>query len=254
MLRPRRLASEFGAGSGSRSEKWQRVPHRLSHRRRSRLPKWDGFAVTDTWGPLRCAPRQRWRRCGRPSSRSWTPFRRTATARTIATWTATPCTIWPPSRPSWSGWPCLYGPDLLLWRTNFFVKNRGSKAIPWHQDFNYWPLEPPVIISAWIAVDPSTRQNGNLQVIPGSHRSYRPAHRGHPRRAVRGDGGCRLLRSAQPDRPGDAAGRVHPVQRAHAAPLGGQPLRACAASGWRCARSSRSSRCCSTTPTTTPCR
>ena len=68
----------------------------------------------------------------------------------------------------------LYGPDLLLWRTNFFVKNRGSKAIPWHQDFNYWPLEPPVIISAWIAVDPSTRQNGNLQVIPGSHRSIVP--------------------------------------------------------------------------------
>ena len=69
---------------------------------------------------------------------------------------------------------CLYGSDLLLWRTNFFVKNRGSKAIPWHQDFNYWPLEPPVIVSAWIAVDPSTRQNGNLQVIPGSHRSIVP--------------------------------------------------------------------------------
>ena len=68
----------------------------------------------------------------------------------------------------------LYGPDLLLWRTNFFVKNRGSKAIPWHQDFHYWPLEPPVIISAWIAVDPSTRQNGNLQVIPGSHRTIVP--------------------------------------------------------------------------------
>ena len=68
----------------------------------------------------------------------------------------------------------LYGPDLLLWRTNFFVKRRGSKAIPWHQDFNYWPLEPPVIVSAWIAVDPSTRQNGNLQVIPGSHRSIVP--------------------------------------------------------------------------------
>ena len=68
----------------------------------------------------------------------------------------------------------LYGPDLLLWRTNFFVKNRGSKAIPWHQDFHYWPLEPPVIISSWIAVDPSTRQNGNLQVIPGSHRTIVP--------------------------------------------------------------------------------
>ena len=68
----------------------------------------------------------------------------------------------------------LYGGDLLLWRTNFFVKQRGSKAIPWHQDFNYWPLEPPVIVSAWIAVDPSTRQNGNLQVIPGSHRTIVP--------------------------------------------------------------------------------
>ena len=35
----------------------------------------------------------------------------------------------------------LYGPDLLVWRTNFFVKNQGSKAIPWHQDFHYCPLE-----------------------------------------------------------------------------------------------------------------
>ena len=51
---------------------------------------------------------------------------------------------------------CLYGHDLLLWRTNFFVKESGAKEIPWHQDFNYWPLEPPIIVSAWIAIDPST--------------------------------------------------------------------------------------------------
>ena len=75
----------------------------------------------------------------------------------------------------------LYGPDLLLWRTNFFVKEPGAKEIPWHlfvvrkaldtlfgdnkrkssslalrQDRNYWPLEPPIIISAWIAVDAAT--------------------------------------------------------------------------------------------------
>ena len=68
----------------------------------------------------------------------------------------------------------LYGPDLLLSRTGFFVTNRGSKATPWHQDFYHWPLEPPVIISAWIAVDPSTGENGNLQVIPGSHRTIVP--------------------------------------------------------------------------------
>ncbi|MEE2659544.1 MAG: phytanoyl-CoA dioxygenase family protein [Candidatus Latescibacterota bacterium] len=74
----------------------------------------------------------------------------------------------------------LCGRDLLLWRTNFFVKSpvtdEGIKdrEVPWHQDFNYWPLEPPVIISAWIAVDPSTRENGCLQVISGSHRKVIP--------------------------------------------------------------------------------
>ena len=69
---------------------------------------------------------------------------------------------------------CLYGADLLLWRTNFFIKYKGTRAIPWHQDFNYWPIEPPIIISAWLAVDASTQENGNLQLIPGSHRKVIP--------------------------------------------------------------------------------
>ena len=73
----------------------------------------------------------------------------------------------------------LYGEDLLIWRTNFFIKDpvdpaHEPKQIPWHQDFNYWPLEPPVILSAWIAVDPSTRENGCVQVLPGSHRKPLP--------------------------------------------------------------------------------
>ncbi len=68
----------------------------------------------------------------------------------------------------------LYGPDLLLWRTNFFVKEPGAKEIPWHQDFNYWPLEPPIIISAWIAIDAATLENSCLQILPGSHRKVVP--------------------------------------------------------------------------------
>lgn len=68
----------------------------------------------------------------------------------------------------------LYGPDLLLWRTNFFVKEPGAKEIPWHQDFNYWPVEPPIIISAWIAVDSATLENSCLQILPGSHRKVIP--------------------------------------------------------------------------------
>ncbi len=68
----------------------------------------------------------------------------------------------------------VYGPDLLLWRTNFFIKHQDGKEIPWHQDYNYWPLEPAVIISAWIAVDRTSTENGCLQIIPGSHRKILP--------------------------------------------------------------------------------
>lgn len=68
----------------------------------------------------------------------------------------------------------LYGPDLLLWRTNFFVKDPGSKEIPWHQDFNFWPLEPPVIVSVWIAIDRASVENSCVRLIPGSHRLVVP--------------------------------------------------------------------------------
>ena len=68
----------------------------------------------------------------------------------------------------------LYGDDLLLWRTNFFTKEPGGLEIPWHQDFNYWPLEPPVICSAWLAIDPATTENSCVQIIPGSHRKVAP--------------------------------------------------------------------------------
>jgi hypothetical protein len=69
---------------------------------------------------------------------------------------------------------CLYGVDLLLWRTNFFIKEPGAKEIPWHQDHNYWPLEPAIIASAWIAIDEATVENSCVQVIPGSHRKILP--------------------------------------------------------------------------------
>ena len=64
---------------------------------------------------------------------------------------------------------CILGEDLLLWRTNFFIKEPGGVEIPWHQDSPYWPLEPHIACSAWIAIDPSTKGNGCVQVIPGSH-------------------------------------------------------------------------------------
>ncbi len=69
---------------------------------------------------------------------------------------------------------CLLGPDLVVWATNFWLKPPGGAEIPWHQDINFWPLEPPVNVSAWIAIDKVTVENSCVQVIPGSHRRSIP--------------------------------------------------------------------------------
>lgn len=68
----------------------------------------------------------------------------------------------------------LLGGDLVLWATYFFNKEPGGAEIPWHQDFNYWPLEPVVNLSAWIAIDPVTAENSCVRVIPGSHKKIVP--------------------------------------------------------------------------------
>ncbi|MEX0775462.1 MAG: phytanoyl-CoA dioxygenase family protein [Phycisphaeraceae bacterium] len=68
----------------------------------------------------------------------------------------------------------LYGPDLIMWATNFFNKEPGGCEIPWHQDLSYWPLEPLINISAWIAIDRVTIENSAVQIIPGSHKSVYP--------------------------------------------------------------------------------
>ena len=43
-------------------------------------------------------------------------------------------------------------------------------ALPWHQDGEYWPMRPLATVTIWVAIDPATRENGCLRVIPGSHR------------------------------------------------------------------------------------
>jgi ectoine hydroxylase len=52
-------------------------------------------------------------------------------------------------------------------------------AWAWHQDYGYWYQNGvlfPDLVSAFIAVDPCTRENGCLQVIEGSHRLGRVDH------------------------------------------------------------------------------
>ncbi|MFC5590301.1 phytanoyl-CoA dioxygenase family protein [Sporosarcina soli] len=68
----------------------------------------------------------------------------------------------------------IFGESLVLWRSVFWCKNPGEKAVPWHQDAYYWPIEPAINITAWLAIDPAFASNSCVQVIPGSHKSVVP--------------------------------------------------------------------------------
>jgi ectoine hydroxylase-related dioxygenase (phytanoyl-CoA dioxygenase family) len=70
----------------------------------------------------------------------------------------------------------VIGDNIALWNCSFFAKPAkvGTKT-PWHQDGEYWPIEPLATCTVWIAIDASTPENGCLRVIPGSHREQRLA-------------------------------------------------------------------------------
>jgi non-heme Fe2+,alpha-ketoglutarate-dependent halogenase len=69
----------------------------------------------------------------------------------------------------------LLGPDLLCWGSQFFAKPAGDAAyVSWHQDATYWGLSSPDVVTAWIALTPSTRESGCMQVVPGTHHAQVP--------------------------------------------------------------------------------
>jgi ectoine hydroxylase-related dioxygenase (phytanoyl-CoA dioxygenase family) len=65
----------------------------------------------------------------------------------------------------------VIGDDVILWGCHVFCKpaNHGYET-PWHQDGHYWPIRPLSNCTVWVALEPSTRANGCLRVIPRSHR------------------------------------------------------------------------------------
>lgn len=63
------------------------------------------------------------------------------------------------------------GPDIALFGAHYFCKMPFvGRAVLWHQDGSYWPLEPIEVVTLWLAVDEATPENGCLRVIPGTHK------------------------------------------------------------------------------------
>ena len=73
-------------------------------------------------------------------------------------------------------------------------------AWAWHQDYGYWYQNGvlfPLLTSAFIAVDPATRENGCMQVLSGSHQHGPHRSRSHRRSGRRGSwSACAKPRSA----------------------------------------------------------
>jgi hypothetical protein len=63
----------------------------------------------------------------------------------------------------------ILGPDIALFSSHFICKPRGNgKRVPWHEDSFYWKgmLAPMEVVTIWLAIDPSTKENGCMKVIP----------------------------------------------------------------------------------------
>ncbi|GAA1726638.1 phytanoyl-CoA dioxygenase family protein [Isoptericola hypogeus] len=64
----------------------------------------------------------------------------------------------------------LLGEEPLACQTMLYFKPPGARGQSLHQDNFYLRVEPSTCIAAWVALDIVDRDNGGLQVVPGTHR------------------------------------------------------------------------------------
>src|SRR6266496_4245186 len=66
----------------------------------------------------------------------------------------------------------LLGGAVRFWHDQLFCKPADHGGlVAWHQDYSYWTRTQPMAhLSCWIGLDDSTRDNGCVHYVPGSHR------------------------------------------------------------------------------------
>ena len=102
----------------------------------------------------------------------------------------------------------LIGPDIEFLSDKVVYKSADTGyGSPWHQDWPYWKGAHK--LSVWVALEPATKENGCLKLLPGSHKAVAE----HAGTAKEGEGfGHRLSEDAvdeslavsAPCEPGDA--------------------------------------------------
>lgn len=66
----------------------------------------------------------------------------------------------------------LLGGAVRFWHDQLFCKPpRHGGVVAWHQDYSYWTRTRPLAhLTCWIGLDDSTRENGCVHYVPGSHK------------------------------------------------------------------------------------
>lgn len=66
----------------------------------------------------------------------------------------------------------ILGGKVRFWHDQLFVKPaKDGGVVAWHQDYSYWTRTKPMAhLTCWIGLDDSTRENGCVHYVPGSHK------------------------------------------------------------------------------------
>ncbi len=63
----------------------------------------------------------------------------------------------------------LFGEEPLAAQSMLYFKPAGARGQALHQDNFYLKVEPGTCIAGWVALDRVDRENGGLEVVPGTH-------------------------------------------------------------------------------------
>lgn len=67
----------------------------------------------------------------------------------------------------------IIGPNIALFSSHFICKDPyQGRATPWHEDSAYWKNKfdsYDKIVTVWLALDKTTKENGCMCVVPGTH-------------------------------------------------------------------------------------
>lgn len=66
----------------------------------------------------------------------------------------------------------LLGGAVRFWHDQLFCKPaKHGGVVAWHQDYSYWTRTKPMAhLTCWIGLDASTKENGCVHYVPGSHK------------------------------------------------------------------------------------